>query len=324
MQKLYAVMLTLLCVLCLSLSSALAAGYPDKPVTLVVPYGSGGVTDLAGRALASTAQKYLGEPVLVVNKTGASGATGSAFVGRAKPDGYTLLIARVGSQSVYPAQNLPNKLYEWDDFTFLTILDVNPYVFVVHNSSPYTSLKQLADDIKAHPGKLKYSHSGPATVLALGPQMLAVEAGAKPNACVGVPFTSDSDSMVALLGGNVDFLGVSLPAIMDQLKSGTLRCLAIVSDKRLAELPDVPTVTEAGYPNLSTLAGWSGLYGPKDLPQEVTDKWKSVLAQVKKDQDWIDVTRRLGNTPVINSPDEAKIFVKKQVDAFSNIYKDMK
>ena len=312
-----------LCLLAVPMA-AFASDYPEKPITLVVPYGAGGSADLAGRTLGTAAQKPMGQPLLVVNKTGASGATGSAFVAKARPDGYTMLIYRVGSQSVYPAQNLANKLYDWDDYTILTILEMNPYVFLVKADSPFKTLKELAEAIKAQPGKYKFSHSGPATVLALGPQLLAIEAGATHKAVVGVPFTSDSDSKVALMGGNVDFLGVSLPSVLDQVQAGTLHALAVVSDERLPELPNVPTVSEAGYPNLNTLNGWSGLYGPKDLPKPVVDKWIAALQEVKNDPTWIDVTKKLGNIPVINSPEEAKEFVRKQVEAFSKVYAGMK
>ena len=146
-------------ILQLAASIAPAAGYPDKPITIVVPYGTGGAADIACRTLAGTAQKYLGQPIMVVNKTGAGGATGSLFVNKSKADGYTLLLARIGSQGIYPAQDLPTKLYEWDDFTFLTILDENPYIFTVQNSSPYKTMQELADAIKANPARLPYSPS---------------------------------------------------------------------------------------------------------------------------------------------------------------------
>ena len=316
---------TVVCVaLLISLGTAFGASYPDKPINLIIPYGTGGAADLAGRTLASAAQPYMGQPVMVVNKTGASGATGSAFVKNAKPDGYTLLLARVGSQSVYPAQNLPNKLYEWDDFTIMTVLDVNPYVFLVKADSPYKTMKELSDAIKATPGKIKYSHSGPATVLALGPQMLAVQSGGKPSDVVGVPFTSDGDSKVALMGGNVDMLGVNLPGVIDQIKAGNLRALAIVSQERHPDLPDVPTVAEAGFPGLAPLQGWSGIYGPKDLPKEIVDKWVAAFAKIKEDPTWLDVTVKLGNIPMMSSPEDAKTFVKAQIDAFSQVYQGMR
>jgi len=299
-----------------------AAQYPTRPITIVVPYGPGGVSDLAGRALAAAAQKYLGQPVMVVNKVGAGGVSGSHFVLNSKPDGYTMLLARVGSQSVYPAQNVPNKLYDWDSFDMLTILDENPYVVTVLSSSPYKTMQDLADAIKANPGKLKYSHSGTSTILSLGPQVLNKELGLPLNATVGIPFTSDGDAKIALLGRNVDFLGANLTAMMDQILAGEVRALGVSTKERLKELPDVPTFEEAGFPVLMNITGWSGLYGPKNLPPEVTAVWLDVLNKVRADEKWLEVTLSLGSVPVMNSPEEAKEYVRKQIDVFKSIFAD--
>jgi tripartite-type tricarboxylate transporter receptor subunit TctC len=199
-------------------------------------------------------------------------------------------------------------------------LDINPYVMVVQSSSPHKTLKDLADAVKANPGKLKYSHSGTATILSLGPQMLTFEMGLPTNAVVGIPFTSDGDSKVALMGGNVDFLGVNLTGVIDQIKAGTLRALAVSTNERLKDLPDVPTFKEAGFPSLMSISGWSGLYGPKNLPEEVVKAWVAVIKKVAADQDWRKATLSLGNVPVMNSPAEAKDFVKGQIELFRKIY----
>jgi tripartite-type tricarboxylate transporter receptor subunit TctC len=296
-----------------------AAGYPDKPVTLVAPFGAGGAADLAARALASAAQKHLGQPIMVVNRIGAGGVTGSHFVLNSKPDGYTLLLSRIAGQSVYPAQDLPNKLYEWDSFAFLTILEENPYVITVQSTSPYKTLRDLVAAIRANPGKLKYSHSGTTSILALGPQMLNREAGLPTTATVGIPFNGDGDAKVALLGGNVDFLGATLAPVLDQLKGGALRALGISSKERLKDLPDVPTFAEAGFPGMMTITGWSGLFAPKDFPKEATDVWVEVLKKVNADSQWRDVTLSMGNIPVMNTPAEAKEYVRKQVESFKQV-----
>jgi len=303
---------------------AQAAKYPVRPITLVVPYGPGGAADLAGRALAAAAQKYIGQPVMVVNRTGAGGATGSHFVLNSRPDGYTMLLARVGSQSVYPAQNLPNRLYEWDSFDILTILDENPYVVTVLSSSPIKTMKDLADAIKAIPGKLRYSHSGTSTILSLGPQALNNALGLSLDATVGIPFTGDGDAKIALLGGNVDFLGVNLTAMMDQILAGEVRALGVSTKERLKELPDVPTFAEIGFPVLMNITGWSGLYGPKNLPKEVIDVWLDVLKKVSSDETWLDTTLKLGNIPLMNTPEEAKEYVRQQIAVFEKIYADSK
>ena len=128
------------------------AKYPTKPITLVAPYGPGGASDLASRTLAAVAPKYIGEPVVVVNRTGAGGVTGSTYVNKSKPDGYTLLLARIGCQAVAPALNATIP-YKWDQFTFLGLLELNPFVYVVKADSPYKTLDDLLKAIKAEPGQ---------------------------------------------------------------------------------------------------------------------------------------------------------------------------
>ena len=148
----------------LAAGTALAAEYPSKPVTLVAPYSAGGASDLASRTLASVAPTYLGQPVLVVNRTGAGGVTGSTFVNKSKPDGYTLLLARIGSQSVSPAMkaNIP---YKYNDFTMIGILELNPVICATASSKPYQSMKDLIDAVKANPGKLSFSSAGVGSLL---------------------------------------------------------------------------------------------------------------------------------------------------------------
>ncbi len=148
-----------------------AQTYPERPITLVAPFSVGGDADLSARNLAAAAQKYVSQPIVVSNRAGAGGAIGSQLVKEAKPDGYTLLLARVGSQTLLPALK-PSIPYKWSDFTFLGLLERNPFVCVVHVDSPYRTLGDLVGALKAQPGKLNYSTSGPGTILNFGPQLL--------------------------------------------------------------------------------------------------------------------------------------------------------
>lgn len=291
------------------------AEYPTRAITLVAPYGAGGSADLAGRSLANVASQYIGQPVQVVNRTGAGGVTGSNHVSRARPDGYTLLVARVGSNAVTPAFDgtIP---YKYDDFTFIGLLEENPYVIAVRADSPYQTLQDLADAIKENPGTLTYSTSGPGTVLNMGPQLLFQELGMDNDAAIMIPYDGDGAATTALRGGHVDFLGNNLSPLMNDLKAGHLRALSISTQNRYPDLPDAPTATEAGFPALHQIVGWTALFGPPGLPDEVVSKWEEVLQQVSENAEWVAATERLGAVPRVLSPAETTKFVEEQYNVY--------
>jgi tripartite-type tricarboxylate transporter receptor subunit TctC len=153
------------------INSGWAQNYPNKPITIVAPFVAGGDADQSARNLATVAQNALKQSIIVVNKGGASGAIGSQFVKDAPPDGYTLLLARVGSQAVLPAMK-SDLSYKWNDFTFIGLLELNPVVCVVNSESPYKTFEDLTKAITAQPGKLNYSTSGPGTILNFGSQLI--------------------------------------------------------------------------------------------------------------------------------------------------------
>ncbi len=296
------------------------AEYPSKPVELVAPYGPGGASDLASRTLASVAPQYLGQPVLVVNRTGGGGIVGSNFVHNSRPDGYTLLTARVGAEAVGPALNktIP---YKYDDFTMLGLLELNPYVFVVKADSPYKTFGDLVKALKAHPGKLSYSTSGPGTILNMGPQMLFDSLGLKPNAATMVPYKGGGGAATALLGGHVDFLGVNLATVLSNVQAGKLRALAVTTPARYEGLPNVPTVKELGYPKLESIIGWSALYGPPGMPKEAVQKWTAALQKIAQDKTWVGLEKKLGSVPYIKSPEETAKFVDNQYQTYHRLAK---
>lgn len=301
---------------------AYAADYPTKPITIVAPYGPGGSADLAARSLSSTASSYLGQPIMVVNRAGAGGVTGSAYVHQSRPDGYTLLLSRVGSNGVTPALNATIP-YKYDDFTFLGLLELNPYVFVVKADSPYKTLDDLVAALKENPGKLSYSTSGPGTILNMGPQMLFNVTGMGKNAAKMIPYKGGGQARTALVGGHVDFLGVNLAPVIDNIRGGQLRALAVTTPERYGAIPDVPTVREAGFPELETIVGWSGLWGPPDMPDAVVQKWAQTLQSVKDDKAWVKMTKSLGSVPQILPPEETKRFVDKQYETYYKLAKDL-
>ena len=302
---------------CLALSGAALADYPAKPVTLVSPYGPGGAADLAARTIAGTAPAYLGQAVLVVNRTGAAGVTGSTTVAKGRPDGYTLLLARVGSQAAVPAINrkIP---YKWDEFTFLGLLELNPFVLVVNADSPIRSL----DDVKAAASggeKPSYASAGVGTLLHVAMVMVLDQFGLPQDAMKHVPYKGGGKAAAAVVGGHVDMMFQNLSGVIGNIQAGKLRALAVSTPERVAAIPDVPTVAEAGYPALETVVGWSGVWGPPGMDQAAADKWVEVLGKLRDDKAWNKLTKGLGSIPSIRGPQETKAFVENQYEAFKTL-----
>ncbi|MEZ5660899.1 MAG: tripartite tricarboxylate transporter substrate binding protein [Burkholderiaceae bacterium] len=291
--------------------------YPSRAVTLVSPYGAGGAADLAARTLANHASATLGQEIVVVIKAGAAGVTGSNFVARARPDGYNMLLARVGSQSAVPAMNktIP---YQWDDFSFIGLIEKNPFSLTVSADSPYKSL----DDIKAAVAagkKLTYSSAGVGALQHVGMVVLLDKLGLDQASMSHVPFKGGGAANSAVLGGHVDIFFQNLSGVIGNIQAGKLRSLAVTTEERVPTLPDVPTFAELGLPGMNVVVGWSAIYGPKNLPDAVMKKWVQTLATVSKDKAWIDATRKLGSVPAVMSPDDTKTFVKQQYETFGEI-----
>ena len=298
-------------------SGVVAADYPTKPVTLVSPYGPGGAADLAARTLSATAAEYLGNGILVVNRTGAGGVSGSTTVAKGRPDGYTLLLARVGSQAAVPAINrtIP---YKWDEFTFLGLLELNPFVLAVNKDSPFNSLDELKAAIEGG-ASLSYSSAGVGTLLHVAMTMVLDQFGMSADAMKHVPYKGGGKAAAAVVGGHVDMIFQNLSGVIGSIQSGDLRAIAVTTPERVASISDVPTVSESGYPELETVIGWSGVWGPPNLPEEVVNKWVDVLAQVAENKAWLKLTKGLGSVPYVRGPGETKAFVEGQYTAFKEL-----
>ena len=303
---------------CAMTATAQTHPYPDQPVTLLIPFSPGGDADGAARALAMVAQKRLGQPLVPVNRAGASGGIGSIAVRNAKPDGYTLLIARVGSQAVLPALQ-PTAGYKWNDFTFIGLLELNPYVCVTRADSPVKTMKDLVDALKARPGKLNYSTSGPATILNFGPQLLFDLLKLGKDAAVQIAYKGGGEAALAVLSGDVDFSCGNLSSMVGNIKAGKLRPLVTTTPERLKGLPDVPTAREAGYLQLEAIVGWSALYGPPGMSKELVERWAAILSMAAKDSQWIGATEKAGSIPRVLSPAETEKFAAEQYAVYERL-----
>ncbi len=303
---------------CIISAPAFAQNYPIKPITIVVPYVAGGDADQSARNLATVAQNSLKQSIVVMNKGGASGAIGSQFVKDAAPDGYTLLLARVGSQAVLPAMK-SDLSYKWNDFTFIGLLELNPVVCVVHPDSPYKTFDELTKAIVSQPGKLNYSSSGPGTILNFAPQLMLQTLKLKPDAAVNISYKGGSEAVLAVLSREVDFSCGNLTSALTQINAGKLRALVVTTPERVKEIPNVPTAREAGMTPLETIVGWSALYGPPKMTPEIVARWTEVLALAEKDAGWQAGNVRYGGIPRILSPTDTERFAASQYASYSRL-----
>jgi len=310
------ILLALAGAFCLVSTAATAADYPSRPITLVIPYGPGGAADLSARLIAGSAPSYLNQSILPVNKTGAAGVTGSNFVLNSKPDGYTLLSARVGSQMGVPAMNktIP---YEWDDFTIIGMTELNPFILTVPTDSPYQTFADFEKALKEG-AETSYSSAGVGTLLHIATAVMIDAIGANPDNFTHIPYKGGGKARTAVVSGQVDFSWGNLSSSIGALEAGQLRALAVTTPERFPAIADVPTAKEVGYPALEKIVGWSAVYGPVDLPDEVVTMWVDTLSKLKEDAGWLKLTKGLGNIVSIMSPDETKAFVEAQYNVFND------
>jgi tripartite-type tricarboxylate transporter receptor subunit TctC len=293
--------------------------YPAKPITFIVPFGAGGDSDLSGRNLAQHVPKYLGNAtIVVVNRVGASGSIGSQAVRTAAPDGYTLLVARIATHAILPAVDTKVP-YKWNEFTMLSLLELNPYVCVVKGDAPVRSMQELVEAMRNNPGKLNFSTSGTGTIQNLGPQYFFTLSGLTKDHAVGIHYKSGGDVTTALLGEQVHFACNNLTTILSHIKAGTLRALMVTTPKRLQDLPDVPTSRELGWPEMERITGWTALMGPPGMAKEAVDRWIEALGKVAQDPDWLAGNVKIGGIPSIRSQAETEKFVREQYELYEKL-----
>jgi len=295
-----------------------ALAYPERPIALIAPFTAGGDSDLAARNLAPPAQRLLGQPIVVLNKPGASGALGSQQVRDASPDGYTLLVARVASHAVLPALK-KNLSYKWNDFTFIGLLELNPIVCAVNADSPYRTLDDLKHAIATQPRKLNYSSAGIGTIQQLGAQLLLQAFGAAPDAATHVPYKGGGEVALAVLAKEVDFSCLNFPSAVGLIQGKRLRALAVLTPERLKGIPDVPTAREVGYPQLEAIVGWSALLGPPNMDRAALAKWVETLRAVAQDAGWHAAEEKIGSIPRILSPQETERFMGEQYETYARL-----
>ena len=282
--------------------------FPTRPIQMIVPFPPGGVADITGRPVAHVMGKLLKQSVVVVNKGGAGGAVGAAQAAHAQPDGYTILMA-LSSISVLPvADRLQGRppAYELDQLAPIALISADPTVLVVRADGPYRTLKDLVDAAKAKPATINYGSSGVYGTLHVAMEIFAEAAGIK---LFHIPYQGGGPAVAALLGGQIDALASGPAAAIGQIKGGKMRALAVWGDKRLASMPDVPSMKKLGYD--ATFYIWSGLFAPAATPPAVMSVLRDAVRRTVEDAEFKDAMAKV-ETPIayFDAP-EFKVFLDR-------------
>ena len=297
----------LVCVLAMPLI-AQAQDFPTRPINVVAPFPPGGQADLMARPTAAAIEKILKSPVVVVNKTGAAGAVGMAFVANSKPDGYTLLMA-LSSISIIPeADKLFDRkpAYTMDQLVPIALVSADPTILVCRSERPWKSVKELVDDAKKRPEGISYSSSGIYGTLHMAMEMLIHSAGIKMK---HVPYGGAAPALTALLGGHVDCMASGPAVVLPHIKAGKLRPLAGWGEKRLAVLPELPTLKELGYD--AEFYIWAGMFAPKGTPEPIMKKLRDTVRAAMQDPDFKAALDKM-ETPIayLDAPEFQKFWDK--------------
>jgi tripartite-type tricarboxylate transporter receptor subunit TctC len=292
-------MKTLLIVLALAASPALAQSYPTKNIRLVVPYAAGGTSDILARQLGPKLTEAWGQPVIVENKPGANGNVGADLVAKSAPDGYTLLLTDVGglviSASVYP--HLPFNPSK--HFTPVVMVAYSPHVLAVHPSVKANNVKELIALAKANPGKLNFAVSG----IGGAPQLAGIEFAQRAGVqWTYIPYKGGSDAVAGVAGGQAEVLFNGMLATWPSVQGGRLRALAISSAKRVAAAPDTPTVAEQGLPGFET-GSFQGIVGPAGIPKATVAKLNGELIRVLNTAEMKERLAKLGTEVRAGTPE---------------------
>ncbi|HEY7749078.1 MAG TPA: tripartite tricarboxylate transporter substrate binding protein BugD [Aestuariivirgaceae bacterium] len=303
--------------LALSPSLASAQTYPDRTITVVVPFSAGGPTDTVTRLLGEAMSKDLGQQIIVENVGGAGGTLGAAHVAKANPDGYTLLVHHIGmatSATLY--RKLPFNALE--DFAYVGLITDVPMVLVARKDFEPGDLKSLIDYVKANKDKVTYANAGIGAASHLCGMLFMTEIG---TPLTTVPYKGTGPALTDLIGGQVDFMCDQTTNTTNQIKAGEIKAYAVTTKERLQTLPDIPTGAEGGLPGLEVTV-WHGLYAPKGTPADVIDRLSGALKKALQDETVIARLADLGTAPVPEdqaTPDALKQKLASEIERWRPI-----
>ena len=297
------------------------ANYPERPVRLIVPFAPGGASDFVARIIQPKLSEELGQQVVADNRAGAAGNIGVELAARSAPDGYTVLLGNVGTMAINPSVFPKFPIKPLRDLTGVTLIVDLPGAMGVHPSIPAATVKEFIEYAKARPGQLSYGSTGASSAQRLAFEFFMSKAGIK---LLHVPYKGGAGpATTAVLAGEVAATMVTTASFVPHVKSGRIKVLAVIAPKRVSALPDVPTMVESGFPEL-TLGSWQGVFVPAGTPRPIVKRLYTAVTRTMEDA---EVLKRLGTASaqvtISKSPEEFAVFLKNQNEFWAKIAKDV-
>jgi tripartite-type tricarboxylate transporter receptor subunit TctC len=303
----------------LAAAGASAQPYPSKPIRVVVPNPAGGFYDVIARTVGQKVGDSLGQPMVIENRVGAGGSVGTEFTAKSPPDGYTIMVGGIGPHGIAPSLYSKLPYDPVKDFAPIILVATTPNILVVHPSSPFQSVQDIAAAARAKPGGVSYASNGNGTSQHLSAEMFATTMGLKLN---HVPFKGSAPAVTAMLGGQVDFAFAVAPDALAHVKAGKLRALAVTGAKRAAPLPEVPTMAEAGVAGYEATA-WFGYLAPAGTPREVVDRLNAEIGKALESSDVRDRLAPGGLSELPGgTPERFGDFIRTEIAKWSRVVKE--
>ncbi len=295
-----------------------AQNFPSKPINIIVPFSAGGTTDILARIVGQALSTELGQSVIIDNRPGAGGNIGGQAAARAAADGYTLFMGTVGTHAINAALYKKMPFDPIKDFAPLSRVANVPNLLVAHPSQPYKSVQELISYAKANPGAVNFGSSGSGSSIHLSGELF--KSMAKVD-MVHVPYKGSAPAVSDLLGNQIAVMFDNMPSAIQHVRSGKLRPIAVTTAKRSPELPDVPTIAEAGVPGYEATS-WFGLWAPAGTPAPVLDKLHSALTKVLQDPAVVKKIADQGGEVVIDTPAEFEAFIQSEAAKWGKVVKE--
>jgi tripartite-type tricarboxylate transporter receptor subunit TctC len=300
-----------------ALPAAAQANYPTKPITIVVPFAAGGTTDILARVIGEALKTELGQPVVIDNRAGAGGNIGGALAAKAAPDGYTLFMGTVGTHAINAALYKKMPFDPVKDFAPLTRVAMVPNLLVAHPTRPYKTVQELIAYAKANPGKVTFGSSGNGSSIHLSGELF--DAMAKVD-MIHVPYKGSAPAVSDLIGGQIDIMFDNMPSAIQHVRSGRLKAIAVTTAKRSPELPNVPTIAEAGVPGYEATS-WFGMFAPAATPAPIVTRLNAALVKVLADAEVKKKLAEQGAEPYAEKPQQFAEFIRKESAKWSQVVK---